>query len=60
MVGVCYDFIQSTFVLAVLTDSSIAMVVDDDGGSMTLSTTPSRTFMHQEVPSRLRGSPLAG
>ena len=60
MVGDCCDFIESTFVLAVLTDSSIATVVAADGGSMTLSTTPSRAFTHQGVPSRLRGSPLAG
>ena len=60
MVGVCYDFIQSTFFLAVLIDSSIAMVVIVDGGSMTLSNNPSGTFMHQGAPSRLRGSPLAG
>ena len=36
-----------------MTDSSIAMVVAADGGSMTLSTTPSRTLTHQEFQADL-------
>lgn len=61
LVGDCYDFIQFASVLAVWTDSSIAIVVViADGGSMTLSTPPNRTFAHQGVPSGLGDSPLAG
>ena len=48
-------FYSVYFLLAVLTDSSIAMVVAADGGSMTLSTTPSRTLTHQEFQADFGG-----